>query len=188
MTPVSLENYLPLSYNKTNLVLLAINPHYLYAFWEINQKDKQNIINDLGKELWKMSYPVLKIINITKNKSFFIKIDEYTTSRYVSVEVANSLYSAELGRIIKDSCFLNIADSNCIRTPNNMLSSSNNICFVNSLDLRHGKLNINMNYSNPEFIYEDFTNTNSSPVFFERKYGNTYTNLSSDVFYGTDYS
>jgi len=133
------EYPLPQKYNDNSIVLVAQNPHLLYAYWEISEDRKSEFIDCFGQELWNTSIPALKVINITKNKTSFIRINEYSTSLYIDVTDADCYYIAEVGRKISDSFFISLAQSNCVNTPSSTFSNNTTAVFTDYKLFRNGK-------------------------------------------------
>lgn len=131
---------LPYSYEDNRVVLMARDPHLLYAYWEISPHRKNNFIKEFGNEMWNKSVPVLKIYNVSKNTSFYVNISDSANNWYINVPDASSLYSAELGRRISEDFFINLAYSNYINTPGDAVSDNYASYFINYRDLKNGRL------------------------------------------------
>lgn len=172
--------------NNARMVLLPRDPHCLYAYWEIPQNSQNKLKYELGESLWEHSLPVLKIMNISKNTVTYIEINDISNNWFVSVEDANSLYLAEIGRRISDNCFIQLASSNYIYTPNNDFSSNSASYFVDYKDLRHGKFNFESGliYQSLEFKKEAFLSLGlSSPqVFGSNRFENLMSMSSAELF------
>lgn len=174
--------HLPEGYDDNKITLLARDPHSLYAYWEVSETRKSNFKYEFGEGLWNRSVPVLKIINVSKNTSSFIRVNDFSNSWFINVEDANSLYVAELGRFVADQFFINLACSNYISTPSNSISSNTGASFINYKDLRSGKLDLEAGQ-----IYETFDiQTNiiaeiglSSPELFGIGINNPFVGVSS---------
>ena len=143
---------LPSEYGENKIMLMTRDPHCLYAYWEISNNKINIFRKELGNEIWERSVPALKITNISKNTSFFIKINDFSNSWYINVSDSDCLYAAEIGRKLGEGLFINIASSNYIATQQEKASSSNNAYFVNYKDLRNGKLDLES-----DTIYETYT-------------------------------
>jgi len=138
------EYRLPQSYNDNSITLVAQNPHMLYAYWEISENKKKKFINCFGQELWNASTPVLKVINVTKNKASFIRINEFSDSLYIDVPDSSCSYIAEVGRRISDDFFISLAHSNCANTPSDTLSNNTSAVFTDYKCLKTEKEMPNM--------------------------------------------
>ncbi len=89
---------LPFKYNKTVVTILAQTPTNIFVYWEISDKDRENLKKRFGKYFFEITKPVLIVHNITKNYSFEIDINDFANSWYVNVNDSNSEYQIELGR------------------------------------------------------------------------------------------
>lgn len=130
------NDYLPLSYNESKLVLIPRDPKCIFAYWEIAEQEKKEFINNFGKDAWDKSTPALKVFNVSKNLYFFIDINDFAKSWYINVDDSDSIYTAEIGRRINNN-FVNFTHSNSIKTPVNSVSKNIETFFVNCMDLEN---------------------------------------------------
>lgn len=126
-------------WGRDRMVLMARDPHWLYAYWEISENTKNMLSNDFGKDFLEKSVPVLKITNITRNQSFYVRINDFSDNWYVNVPHSNSIYVAEIGRRISENFFVSILDSNSVITQNDGVSSDTTAYFADYMDIRNGK-------------------------------------------------
>lgn len=176
--------HLPSGYDDNKIVLLARDPHWLYAYWdwEISETKKNSFKYEFGEGLWHRSVPVIKIINVSKNTSNTIRVNDFSNSWFINVDDANALYVAELGRVVANQFFINLACSNYISTPSNSISSNTGAYFIDYKDLRNGRLDLES-----DRIYETFdiqTNINtklglSSPELFGINIHENFIGISS---------
>ncbi|MCX8131631.1 MAG: DUF4912 domain-containing protein [Clostridia bacterium] len=145
------DYFLPLRYDESKITLLARDPNWLYAYWEISGSKKDEFIREFGYELWEKSVPVLKVINVSKNTSFFIRINDFSNNWYINVPDANMLYVVEMGRKVADRFFINLASSNYVSTPSNSVSTNTATYFINYNSLKNGKLDMET-----KTIYESY--------------------------------
>lgn len=131
---------LPYRYDDSRIVLLARDPYHLFAYWEISDSKKNTFLNEFGGDLWEKSIPVLKITNVSRNTSFYIRIEESVSSWYINVPEQDSIYIAEIGRRLSEQFFINLVSSNYIQTPNNSISSNTTAHFINYRDLAAGRI------------------------------------------------
>ena len=74
------------SYSDNKITLLARDPHWLYAYWEISETKKNSFMSELGNDIWEKSIPFLKITNISKNISNFIRVNDFSNNWFINVE------------------------------------------------------------------------------------------------------
>lgn len=181
---------LPMGYDEDRVVLLARDPHCLYAYWEISNSRKDAFINEFGHELWKKSIPVLKVTNMSKNNVFNVKVNDHSRSWYIQVEDSNCMYTAELGRMVSDRFFISLANSNYAATPGNSISAVKTAYFINYKDLKNGRLDLESRK-----IYEthtfDFSNTDiiglSSPELYGKNVHQSTLGISSAELMGISF-
>jgi hypothetical protein len=141
----------PLGYDDNKIVLLARDPHWLYAYWEISETKKNSFKTEFGEGLWDRSIPAIKIINVSKNTSNTIRVNDFSDSWFIKVDDANAIYVAELGRVVANQFFVNLTCSNYVSTPSNSISANTGAYFVDYKDLRNGRLDLESGQ-----IYETF--------------------------------
>lgn len=130
------KTFLPLGYNDNRITLLARDPHWLFAYWEVSEDRKNSFFQQFGETLWKNSVPVLRVTNVNNNSSFYIKVNDYANNWYINVPDANCLYVAEIGRRVSEEFFISLASSNSTSTPGNSISANTTVNFVNYNELK----------------------------------------------------
>lgn len=135
---------LPIKYEQDYIALLARDPHWLYVYWDISENKKNTFFDEFGSEIINKSVPVLKITNLTKNESFYVRINDFSNNWYINVSGSNSIYMVEIGRRISDNFFISILNSNSTVTPGDSVSHDSTAYFVNYNDLKHGRLDLGM--------------------------------------------
>lgn len=103
---------LPDNYNDNLITLLVRDPYCLYAYWEISDTMKASFYSKFGQELWDSSAAMLKITNVTKNSSFYIRVNDFCSDWYINVQDTNCIYVAEFGKKISDKGFISLIKSN----------------------------------------------------------------------------
>ena len=151
-----------------NIVLLAKDPNWLFAYWEVPEYKKNDFINEFGQELWEKSVPVLKVTNLTKSTSFLISISDSSDKWYIRVPDSNNLYVAEVGRQISEKYFIGLIRSNYVCTPTNNISANTEAQFINYNSLR--KINLDIQPSSAYAYNSDyeFLSGVSSPEMLNR--------------------
>ncbi len=140
---------LPENYGDTKIALMAVDPHLLYTYWEIGQDKLESLKKNIGLRVLENSYTVLKVSNISKNSSFFIRLNNFSTSWYINVPDSGCIYVVEIGRKLLDDFFINFATSNHVTMPGVNISFNDSVCFVN--------------YKNASKVI-DITTSNQSPI------------------------
>lgn len=163
---------LPLGYNDNRITIMARDPHWIYMYWEISNETKQNFYQNFGQHLWDKSVPVLRVTNISKNESFFVRINDFVKNWYINVPDSSCLYAAEIGRMISETFFIGLANSNYTTTPNECMDSNTTSYFINYKYLKNGKLDVNKGE-----IYESHT---------YKLHSQTISGLSSPELFGID--
>ncbi len=96
---LSIEYYdLPLSYNQTNVKILAQTPNVLFIYWDISEDDKKSYMSKYGDDFFNNTRPYLIITNETMNYTFEVEINDFANSWYLHVNDANCKYKVELIR------------------------------------------------------------------------------------------
>ena len=132
---------LPYRYNQTVVKVLAQTPNNLFIYWDISDKDRENLKKQYGEDFFESTYPVLIVYNDTLNYHFEVSINDFANSWYLHVNDSKSNYRIELGRrpidyykfnenvkIINENVFNNI-DYIQISTSNNIESPNDRILF-----------------------------------------------------------
>ncbi len=121
MPPVdSME--IPDRYNKTRIVIMARDPNWIFAYWEISGERFRELEKKFG-ENWSRCRIVLRVFDRTGGKNEFFDIDPGygTVSWYIKVSAAGT-YQVAVGIIDPDGNFMEIAISNITETPSDRIS------------------------------------------------------------------
>ncbi|MCG9968860.1 DUF4912 domain-containing protein [Pelotomaculum terephthalicicum JT] len=124
------EPELPHYYGIDRMVLLARDPHWLFAYWELTATKQDEFANHYGLEAWSTTHPVLRVYDITgidfngKNALGYtdIHISESTDNWYVQVGEPDRSFCVDLGRMFPDGRFITLLRSNAVTTPRASLS------------------------------------------------------------------
>ena len=121
---------LPYRYNHTVIKLLAQNPTTLFVYWDLNDYDRNQLVQTYGDNFFNDTYPVLVIHNLTDNYTFEEKIDDFANNWYIHVNDSKCTYTVELGRRPNEgqaitnkfndlnTDYINLSWSNPIENPN----------------------------------------------------------------------
>jgi len=114
---------LPSSYNTTSITLIARDPYWIFAYWEITQSSIEELRKRIGS-LEKANY-VIRMYDVTyinfdgtnANRVFDIEIDPNAKNWYINLWNDNSTFCADLGIRFPDGRFYQLARSNFVTTP-----------------------------------------------------------------------
>ena len=121
---------LPYRYNHTVIKLLAQTPTTLFVYWDLNDYDRNQLIQTYGENFFYETYPVLVIHNLTDNYTFEERIDDFANNWYIHVNDSKCTYTVELGRRPNEgqaitnkfndlnTDYINLSWSNPIENPN----------------------------------------------------------------------
>ena len=115
---------LPYRYNETIVRILYQTPTILFVYWDISDADRKKMQKEYGDNFFSQTKPVLKLINITKNYSFDIEINDFANSWYIHVPDSNCDYKVELHRKIipeypsANASYIYVSSSNKMEFPN----------------------------------------------------------------------
>jgi hypothetical protein len=110
------DDFLPEFYGEDRLVLMAKDPEWLYAYWEITANTKKLFEEQTREKAWFASQPVLRIYNLTEGNYFDIKINDEADNWYIWIKKPNTKYRAEIGRIYEGK-YYKLIQSNQLISP-----------------------------------------------------------------------
>jgi hypothetical protein len=128
---------LPSSYNVTYVTLIARDPYWIYAYWEIAAHTLQEAKRRLGAAFAECSL-VLRMYDVTSvdfdgknaNHSFDIDVGYQVKNWYINLWCDNVSYCAELGLKRADGCFEVLSRSNVVTTPRASFSGRQDIIWM----------------------------------------------------------
>jgi len=119
---------LPEQYGHTRLTVLARDPEWLFAYWEITEEDARRYgIEGNGQAGPKVALRVYDVTGVRftgeNAHSFFdVPVTGYAKSWYLHVGVPGRAWSIDLGTLAPDGEFTVIARSNSVETPRDGVS------------------------------------------------------------------
>ncbi len=124
------EPQLPHSYGVDRLVLMARDPHWLYAYWEITATKQDEFTRTYGPEAWSSTHPVLRVYDVTgvdfngnNAKGFMdIHLGDEIDNWHIEVKEPDRSFCIDLGRMFQDGRFITLLRSNIATTPRASLS------------------------------------------------------------------
>jgi hypothetical protein len=120
------EDYaLPAKYGKDRLVLMARDPRWIYAYWEVVRERHQETYEKSVSE-WTLSRPVLRLYDLTETfpsrRQFDIQLSDEADNWYVRVDRPTHRFAAELGRMFNGR-FVPFVRSNEVALPPESVST-----------------------------------------------------------------
>lgn len=115
---------LPDNYGDNQIYLLIRDPHWIYAYWEIQKDHQEAHLAELGGS-WDQVTSVLRVYDISdpdgKTTFFDVILRNMVTAWYLNV-LPNHSYYVEIGLLHRDGRFIALARSNFITTPRSGMS------------------------------------------------------------------
>ncbi len=119
---------LPHSYGIDRLVLLARDPYWLYAYWEVTATKMAEFSSTHGA--WETSWPVLRVYDVTgitfngqnANQYIDIGINDQADNWHINTGEPDRTFCVDLGRQFPDGRFITLLRSNTVTTPRASLS------------------------------------------------------------------
>ncbi|MBU9888740.1 MAG: DUF4912 domain-containing protein [Candidatus Omnitrophica bacterium] len=115
---------LPDNYGDNQIYLLVRDPHWIYAYWEIQKDHQEDNLSKLGGN-WDSVVSVLRVYDVTdpaKEAPFTdVILQNMVTAWYLNVQPNHSYY-VEIGLLHRDGRFISLARSNFVTTPRSGMS------------------------------------------------------------------
>lgn len=124
------EPQLPHAYGVDRLALMARDPNWLYAYWEITATKQDEFLRNYGPGAWSSTHPVLRVYDVTG-----VDFNGRNAKRYIDIHVSESIdnwhidvgepdrsFCVDLGRMFPDGRFVTLLRSNIVTTPRASLS------------------------------------------------------------------
>ncbi len=129
-TGVEQELDLPPRYGEDKIVLMARDPNWLFAYWEITAAKQEE--QGIEPKTWQASCPVLRVYDVTDvefngtnaNSFVDIPITEEADRWHIQVGQPNRSFCVELGRVLPGGSFIGLLRSNIVTTPRASLSEA----------------------------------------------------------------
>lgn len=121
---------LPRCYGEDRLALLARDPYWLFAYWEISATKQEEFSAKYGPEAWRTSRPVLRLYDVTgiefqgnnANTYVDIAVNDEADNWYIEVGQPCRTFCVDLGRVLNTGQFVTLLRSNLASTPRASLS------------------------------------------------------------------
>lgn len=113
---------LPTSYSDNRIVLLARDPHGVYAYWDFSdehwtQAQNQRAADDDRLVLRVFDVTYVEFTGANAWSSIDVELTPYATSWYVAVPRSDASYCAEIGYQSRSGRFISLGRSNVVTTP-----------------------------------------------------------------------
>lgn len=126
---------LPSGYNDNRFILLARDPHWLYAYWDFSTEEISTTLTQLGSREVR---PILRVFDITYIdfdgtnawNQVDIELTPFATNWYIPVPHPAASYCAEVGYQSPDGRFAALGRSNVVTTPRNGTSAEATLRWV----------------------------------------------------------
>jgi len=123
-------NDLPHRYGTDRLVLMARDPAWLFAYWEVSAARQDDFDRVYGPQAWRGSRPALRVYDVTgvdfngqnAQRVFDIGLHEATDNWHINVDAPDHSFLVDLGRVLPDGRFITLLRSNLVQTPRAGLS------------------------------------------------------------------
>jgi len=123
--PITINEYeLPAYNTTTRITLIAKDPSWIYAYWEIADSSIEDVKRQLGGNLDGTRF-VVRMYDVTykdfngfnANHWFDIEVGRYSNNWYISIWNDNASYLGEIGMVHHSGRFFPMARSNFVHTP-----------------------------------------------------------------------
>ncbi len=124
------ERYsLPQRYGADRLVLMARDPYWVYAYWEVTHEKYRNMYEKHLHD-WGLSRPVLRVRDLApglgQKAEMDIFLNDQASNWYLNIPRPQHTLVAQLGRLFPDNVFVSFVTSNIITLPAD--APSDHIC------------------------------------------------------------
>ncbi|MTI81323.1 MAG: DUF4912 domain-containing protein [Firmicutes bacterium] len=174
------DSELPHKYNKDRLVLMARDPHWMYAYWEVSATKQEELCSKYGSE-WNEYQSVIRLYDIT-GVNFFdgtnansytdIFINNDSMDWYLEIGSPDRTICVDLGRVLPNGEFVTVLRSNYATTPRASLSDryDEEWMWIDGIYESMGKIQFGISTA---LIYEEGVSVvNVSSPEFNRPMGN----------------
>ncbi|MBI5078817.1 DUF4912 domain-containing protein [Candidatus Saganbacteria bacterium] len=113
---------LPAGYGDNRIVAMVRDTHWLYAYWEISGRRRQEIENELGGKIFSLSKEYLRVYDTESWESFDIEVTGGARNWYLRAPTPSKTYCIDIGYLSPDGKFVTAARSNWVTTPLDRMS------------------------------------------------------------------
>ncbi len=112
----------PAGYGDNRIILMVRDPHWIYAYWEVNESRRSEIRQQIGDDVFYRSREFLRVYDAESLKHHDIEIGGGARNWYIHVPAPNRTYFVEIGFLTPDGRFIAAARSNSVTTPLDTMS------------------------------------------------------------------
>lgn len=117
------SNYeLPAGYGDNRIVLMVRDPYWLHTYWEVNDKRRSEIINEVGEATFNSAKECLRVYDVESWHHYDIELNKGQKNWYINVPQPNRTYCVDIGYKTADGRFIAAARSNWVTTPMDRMS------------------------------------------------------------------
>ncbi|MCA9400237.1 MAG: DUF4912 domain-containing protein [Candidatus Omnitrophica bacterium] len=127
------QELLPENYQLTHVTLIARDPYWVFAYWNISSEAIDQLRGKIGDQINQGTF-TLRLYDVTlvqfdgTNANRFTDYDElHMNNRYINVWSDDASYAAEIGLRLYDGTFHAISRSNFVTTPRSRMSQRNDM-------------------------------------------------------------
>ena len=117
---------LPDGYGNTEAALLPRDPYWMFVYWEVCEKTKNNLISQIGKDTFDKSRSVIRVYEVVEGdntgKYFDVPVIMDAKNWYINVSECGKTYLCELGLVTPDGKFIGIVKTNKVSLPRSGVS------------------------------------------------------------------
>ena len=113
---------LPAGYGDNRIVLMVRDPYWLYTYWEVSEKRRGEIMNEIGGEAFNRSREILRVYDTESWHYFDLEIGGGARNWYIHVPEPNRTYCVDIGFMTPQGKFITAARSNWVTTPLDRMS------------------------------------------------------------------
>jgi hypothetical protein len=112
----------PQGYGDNRIVAMVRDPYWIYTYWEINHKRRNEIMAEIGEAEFNRSRECLRVYDVESWDYFDIEISGGARNWYVRIPSPNRTYCIDIGYKTTDGRFIAVARSNFVTTPRDQMS------------------------------------------------------------------
>lgn len=112
----------PSGYGDNRIVSMVRDPHWIFAYWEVNEKRRNEIRLEIGEADFSKTKEHLRVYDTENWSSFDIEVTGGARNWYIKVPSPNRTYCVDIGFLTADGKFITAARSNWVTTPLDRMS------------------------------------------------------------------